>query len=82
MRDNPNHPGCGSKGADELKTVLKQEIKDRGWKGKVRVSTTGCMGLCETGPNILLHPQGIHFSVVSSQDLNAILERVAIDLAP
>jgi NADH:ubiquinone oxidoreductase subunit E len=78
VRDGrPDNPGCGAKGGDDLKTVLKQEIKERGWSGKVRVSTTGCMGLCSSGPNILLHPQKIHFSEVTREDLNSILETVA-----
>lgn len=80
VRDNPEKPGCGAIGGGELKALLKQATKDRGWKGKVRVSTTGCMGLCGTGPNILLHPQGIHFSAVTVADLDAIIEQVAIDL--
>ena len=78
VRDNkPENPGCGAKGGDELKAALKQTIKDRGWKGQVRVSTTGCMGLCGAGPNVLLHPQGIHYSAVTENDLPAILETVA-----
>ncbi len=35
--------------------------------------TTGCMGLCSDGPNVLLHPQGIHFSAVSAGDIDQIL---------
>ena len=54
----------------------------RGWKDKVRVSTTGCMGLCGTGPNILLHPQDIRFSAVTAEELDLILKQVAIDLKP
>ena len=77
-RDNPDNPGCGASGGDELKAILKQAIKDRGWKGRVRVSTTGCMGLCGTGPNILLHPQGIHFSAVTEADLPTLLESIQL----
>jgi len=78
VRDNPEKPGCGAAGGGELKAILKQAIKDRGWKGKVRVSTTGCMGLCGTGPNVLLHPQGLHFSAVAESDLPAILESIQL----
>lgn len=82
VRENrPDNPGCGAKGGEAMKAVLKQEIKARGWKGKVRVSTTGCMGLCATGPNILLHPQEIHFSGVTRDDLETILETVAIQVS-
>jgi (2Fe-2S) ferredoxin len=78
VRENrPDNPGCGARGGEELKAVLKKEINDRGWKGRVRVSATGCMGLCGTGPNILLHPQGIHFSAVTEHDLETVLETVS-----
>ncbi len=77
IRENrPENPGCGAKGGGELKALLKQEINQRGWKGKVRVSTSGCMGLCGSGPNVLLHPQGIHFSTVTEADLPVILDEV------
>lgn len=71
--DNPEKPGCGAKGGGGLKAVLKEQIAQRGWKGRVRVSTTGCMGLCGEGPNILLHPQGIWFSGVTENDLEEVL---------
>ena len=81
VRENrPDNPGCGAKDGGRLKAILKQEIKDRGWKGSVRVSATGCLGLCGSGPNVLLHPQGIHFSAVTAADLETILEQVSIDL--
>jgi len=81
VRDNkPENPGCGASGGAALKAILKQEIKDRGWKGNVRVSTTGCMGLCGTGPNVLLHPQGIHFSSVTENDLPQILKTVQCEV--
>ncbi len=77
VRDNPDKPGCGASGGAELKAKLKEAVNAREWKGNVRVSTTGCMGLCGTGPNVLLHPQGVHFSAVTEPDLPTILETVA-----
>jgi (2Fe-2S) ferredoxin len=74
--NNPENPGCGAKGGGALKDLLKKAVNERGWKGKVRVSTSGCMGLCGTGPNVLLHPQGLHFSAVTENDLPAILNTV------
>lgn len=78
VRDNrPDNPGCGTRGGGELKELIKQEIAERGWKGTVRVSTTGCMGLCGSGPNVLLHPQGIHYAGVTRENLGEILQTVA-----
>lgn len=79
VRDNnPANPGCGAKGGAELKVALKAEIKQRGWK--IRVSTSGCMGLCADGPNILLHPPGIHFSGVTLADLPQVLKTIESSL--
>jgi (2Fe-2S) ferredoxin len=72
--NDPENPGCGIKGGGTLKALLKQAVKDRGWKGKVRVSTAGCMGLCGTGPNVVLYPQGIHFSAVTENDVPLIMD--------
>lgn len=74
--NQPENPGCGTKGGGELKDLLKQGVNERGWKGKVRVSSTGCLGLCSQGPNVLLHPQEIHFSGVTAEDVPAILNEV------
>jgi (2Fe-2S) ferredoxin len=74
--NNPSNPGCGAKGGDRLKDKLKESANARGWNGKVRISTSGCLGLCSQGPNILLYPQGIWFSDVTEADLETILETV------
>ena len=67
---------CGDGDAANVKATLKQAITDRGWKGIVRVSDSGCLGLCEMGPNILLYPQQVWFSGVTPDNLPAILERI------
>lgn len=72
--NNPENPGCGTKGGQEFKDLLKKTVNARGWKGKVRVSTSGCLGLCAEGPNVLLHPQGVWFSGVSVSDIETILD--------
>ncbi|NOU35287.1 MAG: (2Fe-2S) ferredoxin domain-containing protein [Kiritimatiellaceae bacterium] len=74
--NNPANPGCGARGGAELKSKLKAAVNARGWKGRVRVSSAGCLGLCAQGPNVLLHPQGIHFSSVTENDLDTILTEV------
>jgi (2Fe-2S) ferredoxin len=76
--DHPENPGCGTKDGPALKSLLKKAVNERGWKGKVRVSTSGCMGLCATGPNVLLYPQGIHFSAVTPDDVPAILDSIQL----
>ena len=60
---------CADGDASGIRSRLKSEIKDRGWKGRVRVSQTGCMGLCGKGPNVILYPQNQWFSGVTEADV-------------
>ena len=69
---------CADGGSNaELKNRLKEQVDARGWKGRVRVSTSGCMGLCAKGPNVMIYPQGLWFSGVTLDDTDQILETVS-----
>jgi len=65
---------CADSDSPAFKAAIKQEIADRGWKGRVRVSDSGCLGLCEKGSNIIIYPQKIWFSAVNENDLPEIFQ--------
>ena len=71
---------CSKEKSEEIKKRLKKEIKDRHWKGLVRLSATSCMGICDEGPNVMIHPQNVWFSRVTVGDVDTILERVKREL--
>jgi len=52
---------------------LKEAVNNRGWKGKVRVTQSGCMGLCAKGSNVMLYPQKIWFAGVFPEDVEEIM---------
>lgn len=67
---------CSDNNSQLIKSKLKDAVSEKGWKGKVRVSTSGCMGLCATGPNVMIHPQKVWFSEVSPDDLDEIVSTI------
>jgi (2Fe-2S) ferredoxin len=67
---------CADGGAARISSLLKARVKERGWTGKVRISKSGCMGLCEGGPNIIIYPHKILFSHVSEEDAEVILSKI------
>lgn len=67
---------CADGKSIEIRAILKEEITNRGWKPRVRVSQSGCLGVCEDGPNVMLYPQKIWFSGVAKNDVSIILEQV------
>lgn len=72
---------CADGVGSQLKDLLKAGVEHRGWAGRVRVSQTGCLGLCARGPNVMIHPQGVWFSAVTPADIPAVLDAVASALA-
>ncbi len=67
---------CGNDGAEEIRSLLKSEIKTLGWKKVARVCESSCLGVCEAGPNIMIYPQRIWFSEVTVDDIPEILQAV------
>jgi (2Fe-2S) ferredoxin len=74
---------CADNNSPLTKQTLKDAVNEKGWKGKVRISTSGCMGLCATGPNVMIYPQKVWFSEVSPDDVSEIVSAlehiVAVD---
>ncbi|MBT3193468.1 MAG: (2Fe-2S) ferredoxin domain-containing protein [Verrucomicrobia bacterium] len=67
---------CADNNSQLIKDKLKNVVSDRGWKGKVRVSTSGCMGLCAKGPNVIIYPQKVWFSEVLPDDVDDIVSTI------
>lgn len=53
---------------------LKHAIKEAGLKKEVRVARSGCLDLCEKGPNLFVYPEGRWLSGVSLHDVPGIVE--------
>jgi (2Fe-2S) ferredoxin len=69
-----NDSDCSAKGAQQTYDNLKQLVKDRSLKEIVKVSKSTCLDDCETGPNVLVYPQGIIYNNVKTENLKTILE--------
>lgn len=78
---NRREPGervcCAGGGGCELRDKLKNMVKQRRLRSKIRVSQSGCMDLCEHGPNIMIFPDNIWLAHVEDSDLDAILDAVS-----
>ena len=79
---NGTRKSCEDAGSADLKTKIKAELKQRGWKGLVRVSDSGCLGVCEEGPNIMIYPQKIWFNSVTLDDLPQIIQTLEEIVTP
>jgi (2Fe-2S) ferredoxin len=74
--ERPEGACCGRAGV-HLRELLKTGAKERGLAGRIRVSRSGCLDVCNEGPNVLLMPDAIWFKRVSEKDVPHILDRAA-----
>lgn len=66
--------GCQSSNSIEIKNALEDKIKEKGLENEIKVVMTGCFGLCEVGPNIVVYPEGAFYSHVKLSDIDEIVE--------
>jgi len=71
-------PACGLRGGLEICDALKKQVKARGLKGNVRALKSGCMDLCEKGPNLMVFPDQTLHSGVSIDDVPSLADTYLI----
>ncbi|MCL5267793.1 MAG: (2Fe-2S) ferredoxin domain-containing protein [Bacteroidetes bacterium] len=66
---------CAQKGSEEIRDIFKKELHARGLKTKVRANKSGCLDVCEHGPNVVIYPEGVWYSHVTKDDVVEIIEK-------
>lgn len=65
---------CGK----ELSEKLKDAVKSAGMAGKIRVSKSKCLDVCEEGANVMIYPDNQWLNHVELADIPVILEKLGI----
>ncbi|WP_066647924.1 NADH-quinone oxidoreductase subunit NuoF [Christensenella timonensis] len=66
--------GCTSSGSGEIIDRFENGLKAHGLEKEVKVVRTGCFGLCEAGPIVIVYPEGSFYSRVKPDDVEEIVE--------
>ena len=65
--------GCSSSGSAKLIERFEEQLKEKGLDKEVKVVRTGCFGLCEAGPVVIVYPEGTFYSRVKEEDVDEIV---------
>ena len=65
--------GCTSSGSENIISAFESELKANGLDSEVKVIRTGCFGLCERGPIVIVYPEGSFYSRVEVGDCKEIV---------
>jgi len=70
-------PGCLACGSQKIVDTFKKSIKRRRIKNLTveAVVETGCHGLCEQGPLVVIEPDGLFYTKVKTKHVDEILDR-------
>jgi (2Fe-2S) ferredoxin/precorrin-6B methylase 2 len=66
-------PCCSSRGSKELLEALRREVGKQGLSDDVQITTSGSIGLCQWGPNLIVYPEGTWYSGVTVADVPEIV---------
>tara|TARA_B100002003_G_C13585779_1_gene303432 strand:- start:88 stop:411 length:324 start_codon:yes stop_codon:yes gene_type:complete len=79
-----DHPkgSCSARGAQPVIDAFKNEFEERELWGRFKVTTSGCLGLCEDGPVVLVYPEGVVYRQVKESDVNTIIDEHLIGGTP
>ncbi|HRW00128.1 MAG TPA: NAD(P)H-dependent oxidoreductase subunit E, partial [Aminobacteriaceae bacterium] len=66
--------GCASGGAPKVLEAFKEELAKKGLEKEILVIATGCHGMCEFGPIVVVYPEGTFYSQVKPSDVAEIVE--------
>lgn len=72
---------CANQGGYAYFTYLKEKLSERGQHGagKFRVSQSGCLGRCDTGPCMVIYPEGQWFTFHSFDEMDDIIKQHLTD---
>jgi len=70
--------GCRALGSEELLAAIKAELNHHRTKN-VEVKLTGCHGLCERGPIVVIQPEGIFYPGLRSENVPEVIQAILAD---
>ena len=65
---------CVSRGAKSLRDEFEEHLTRLGIREEIKLVNTGCVGLCEQGPFVIVYPEGVFYALVKNKDIKTICE--------
>ena len=65
--------GCTSSGSQQIQDAFEAALETKGLQEEIKLVRTGCFGLCELGPVVIVYPDGTFYSRVAVDDVEEIV---------
>ena len=77
-----NGTTCVNKGARRLQEVLEEKLEKAGLTEKVKINISGCLGMCDKGPMMIVYPGYTIYGGITEEDVSEIVEEHIINNRP
>ena len=74
--------GCISSNSLKIIDKFNSLISENGLEGDVKVAKTGCFGLCEQGPIVMVYPEHVMYTLVKPEDVQEIFDQHVVGGKP
>ena len=65
---------CASKNSQELQAYMKAKCKELDLRD-TRINNSGCLDQCESGPTMVIYPDGIWYHYTTKEDVDEIIAK-------
>ena len=66
-------PCCSAAGSPRVLEALHGQLAAHGLSDEVQVSSCGCMGICDSGPVMVVYPEGVWYTKLGSGEVSEIV---------
>jgi NADH-quinone oxidoreductase subunit F len=68
-----------SNGSIRVREALETAIKEASLEKEIEIIVTGCMGICELGPIMVVYPDGVFYQQLQPEDAREICSRTPFE---
>ena len=68
-------PSCGQRDSPDVLAAIAEELESRNLLGEIGLTATQCLGPCESGPSMVVYPDGVWYAGVGTADVAELVER-------
>ena len=83
-RREPGNPkgSCADKAGEAIRDAFKQQLHERGLKGRIRANAAGCLDQCARGAAVVVYPEQVWYGGVTAADVPAIIDEHLVGGVP
>lgn len=65
---------CSSSASGEIIREFERQIAEKGLEKEIKVVRTGCFGMCEAGPVVIVYPEGAFYARMTVENVTRIVD--------